>query len=245
MKISVILPVYNEIDTISEILSRVKKAAYDKEIIVVDDASSDGTKEYLEKAALADRTLKVDFHPENKGKTAAIRTALEHVTGDIVIIQDGDLEYNPADYPKLVEPIVSGGADVVYGSRFFDVNRYLFAWHWLVNKIREKPYEIKYLSNFMGIQFLNFLMLVLYGVKLSDIATGYKVFRSGVIKGIRLDTDRFEFCYEVSAKIAKKGIKIMEVPIDYHPRSDLSGKKITWKDGVGASKTLLKYRFRD
>jgi len=245
MKLSILMPVYNEIENIEQIIKRVLNSNYEKEIIIVDDGSTDGTREFLLQYAKNYNNIKVYYHDINRGKTAAIRTALKYISGDIVIIQDGDLEYNPSDYQQLIEPIISNGADVVYGSRFFNINKYLFVWHWFSSKLFKKPYEIKYLSNFFGIQFLNFVALLLYGVKISDIATGYKVFKQGVIKEIELDSDRFEFCYEITAKIAKKNIKIKEVSIDYHPRSNLRGKKITWRDGISALKALIKYKIVD
>lgn len=245
MKLSVIMPVYNERESIEEIVGRVVNSGYQQEIIIVDDGSSDGTRNILRKIAERHDNLNVYYHDVNMGKTAAIRTALKYITGDIVIIQDGDLEYNPSDYKQLTGPIIRGESDVVYGSRFLNVNKLLFVWHWFIAKLHERPYEIRYLSNFLGIQLLNTAVLLLYGVKVSDIATGYKVFKNEVIKSIRLDTNRFEFCYEVTAKIAKKHIKIKEVAINYNPRSNLKGKKITWKDGVYAMWTLVKYRFMD
>lgn len=245
MKLSIVMPVYNEIENIEQIIEKVLSSNFDKEIIIIDDGSTDGTGDFLLRYAKNHNNIKVYYHDMNRGKTAAIRTALEHISGDIVVIQDGDLEYNPADYKQLVEPIISDRADVVYGSRFFNINKYLFVWHWFSSKLFKKPYEIKYLSNFFGIQLLNFIAFLLYGAKISDIATGYKVFRRNIIKEIKLDSDRFEFCYEITAKIAKKNIKIKEVPIDYHPRSNLRGKKITWRDGVSALKTLIKYKIAD
>lgn len=245
MKLSVVMPVYNEIESIEQIIERVMDSNYEKEIIIIDDGSTDGTREFLKRNLKNHNNIKVYYHNVNKGKTAAIRTALKYITGDIVIIQDGDLEYNPSDYKQLIKPITSNGADVVYGSRFLNINKYLFVWHWFLTKLAERPYEIKYLSNFFGIQLLNMIAFLLYGVKISDIATGYKVFRQDVIKDIKLDSNRFEFCYEITAKVAKKNIRIKEAPIDYHPRSNLKGKKITWKDGIWALWTLIKYKFVD
>jgi glycosyltransferase involved in cell wall biosynthesis len=239
------MPVYNEIESIGEIIKRVLETKFDKEIIIVDDGSSDGTRKFIEQNFQNNNTIKVYHHEVNQGKTAAIRTALKHITGDIVIIQDADLEYNPADYKRLLRPIVYNKTQVVYGSRFLYINKYLFIWHWFLNKFLGKHYEIRYLSHFLGIQFLNFLAFLLYGIKLTDIATGYKIFKSEAIKDIKLDTDRFEFCYEITAKIAKKKMRVKEVPINYHPRSNLKGKKLTWKDGIWASWTLIKYKFVD
>ena len=243
MKLSIIMPVYNEIETIDQIIKRVLDTDYEKEVIIVDDGSNDGTREFLKDNIKNSDIIKV-YHHTNKGKTAAIRTALPYVSADIVIIQDGDLEYNPSDYRQLIEPIVYNKADVVYGSRFLEINKYIFVWHWLLNRFFKRHYEIKYLSHFLGIQFLNFLAFLLYGIKITDIATGYKVFKSEVIKNIRLDFNRFEFCYEITAKLAKKNIKIKEVPINYHPRSNLKGKKITWKDALWAIWTLIICKFK-
>lgn len=243
MKLSIIMPVYNEIETIEEIIKKVMDCGYEKELIIVDDGSNDGTRRFLEDNIKDSNTVRAYYHDVNRGKTAAIRTALKYISGDIVIIQDGDMEYSPSDYKQLIEPIVSDEVDVVYGSRFLGVNKPLFVWHWFLNNISERPYEIKYLSHFIGILFLNFMAFLLYGVKLTDIATGYKVFKSELIKKIRLDTNRFEFCYEVTAKLAKRNVKIKEVHIDYHPRSNLKGKKLTWRDGIWATWALIKCKF--
>jgi len=242
MKLSIIMPVYNEIESIEEIIKKVLDTGYDKEVIIVDDGSSDGTRELLKKGAENRMDVKVVRHDVNRGKTAALRTGLAHVTGDVVIIQDADLEYNPADYEQLIRPIASGEASVVYGSRFLNVDKRLFVWYWFLNRFLGKHYEIRYLSHFLGILFLNTLAFLLYGVRLTDIATGYKVFEADILRGIRLDTDRFEFCYEITAKVAKRHIGIKEVSINYHPRSNLKGKKITWVDGIWAAWTLLRCR---
>lgn len=243
MKLSIVMPVYNEINNIENILKRVSDVTYDKEIIVVDDGSNDGTREFLMNNFKNGKNIKVIFHKINTGKTAAIRTALKHVTGNIVIIQDGDLEYNPHDYGKLIEPILSGDSSVVYGSRFLSMNQHRFVWDWFLSKLCGNHYEIRYLSHFLGVKFLNILASVLYGIRITDIATGYKVFKAETIKDMVLYTNRFEFCYEITAKIAKRNIKIKEVPISYHPRLNSEGKKITWKDGVSAIWVLMKCRF--
>ncbi|MDP2939817.1 MAG: glycosyltransferase family 2 protein [Candidatus Omnitrophota bacterium] len=245
MKLSIIMPVYNEIESIEHILRRVSEVKYDKEIIIVDDGSKDGTREFLKNNKADFDGVKVFYHDVNSGKTAAIRTALKYITGDIVIIQDADLEYNPTDYKQLIEPIISGEFEVVYGSRFLNLDKRFVIWHWFLNKFLGRHYEVIYLSHFFGILFLNLLAFLLYGVKITDIATGYKVFKSEIIKEIWLDTNRFEFCYEITAKIAKRNIRIKEVPIKYHPRSILKGKKITWKDGIRAALTLIKYKFKN
>jgi len=221
MKLSIIIPAYNEVDTIQETINRVKSVQLDKEIIVVDDCSSDGTRELLEKC----RDIKLFMHETNMGKGMAIRTALQHVEGDIVIIQDADLEYDPEDYHVMIEPIVNGVADVVYGSRF------------LLGK--PKMYTANYIAN----RLLAISANVLFGGKITDEATCYKAFRAKIITNMPLDCRRFEFCPEVTAKILRSGTKIVEVPVRYTARTSEQGKKIGWKDGVEAFWTLFKYRF--
>jgi len=229
MKLSIIMPVYNEKSTIKEIIHQIKNVPIDKEIIIADDCSTDGTREILRKLQSEEYDkgeIKIIYHEKNMGKGWAIRTALKYVSGEIVIIQDADLEYEPEDYPRLIEPIVSGEASVVYGPRSLGK-------------------KISYLSFYLGGQFLSFLTNILYGSHITDEATCYKVFRADVIKGINLKCERFEFCPEVTAKLLKKGYKIYEVPIHYYPRSIKEGKKINWKDGLEAIWTLIKYRFID
>ncbi len=224
MKTSVIIPVYNERDTIAETISRVRASPVEKEIIVIDDASTDDTADLV--ARLADPDLKLLRQPHNQGKGAAIRRALTEAAGDIVLIQDADLEYDPADYPNLIAPIESGEADVVYGTRAPDF-RGMRLPHRLFNWIAAR------LAN------------LLYQAHISDEATCYKVFRAEVIKRIPLKCRRFEFCPEVTAKVRKRGLRIQEVAISYQARSIGAGKKIRWWDGVEALWTLLKYRFTD
>ena len=223
MKLSVILPVVNEAHTIGPILERVLAVPLDKEIIVVDDGSTDGTWETLQHYATACTVLR---HAHNRGKGAAIRTALGHVTGDIVITQDADLEYDPEDYRKLIEPIVNGNADVVYGSR-------------LLNGRSPSAGFAFYL----GGRFLTWLANFLYGLHITDEATGYKVFRTQLIRGLPLASKGFEFCPEVTALLGLRHIPIVEVPIGYHPRSVAEGKKIRWRDGLMAIWILIRYRF--
>jgi glycosyltransferase involved in cell wall biosynthesis len=228
MKLSVIIPVYNEQATVAELIKRVKKAkASLKEIILVDDASTDKSAGILKKIAKNDRLLKLVVHPKNHGKGAAIHSGLKHVTGDIVLIQDADLEYSPADYPKLLKPITSGKVKVVYGSRFLG-----------------KKVSFKLLS-FIANKVLSLLTRILYRTSMTDMETCYKVFTTKVIKSIHLSANRFDFEPEVTAKILKKGLKIQEVPISYQGRHKYEGKKIGWKDGFAAIWTLLKYRFVD
>jgi len=221
MKLSVIIPVYNEAGTILEIIQRVKEAPFEKEIIVVDDSSTDGTASLLKENS---EGIKALFHDRNKGKGAAIRTALPHITGDIAIIQDADLEYHPSEYPRLISPILNGVADVVYGSRFQGgTHRVLYFWHSIGNNV------VTTLSN----MFTN--------LNLSDMETGYKVFRSEVLKRIKIESSRFGFEPEITAKIAKMGCRIYEVPISYWGRDYSEGKKINWKDGLAALYWIIKF----
>jgi glycosyltransferase involved in cell wall biosynthesis len=223
LKLSIIIPAYNEVGTIEESIARVKPVTYEKEIIVVDDCSTDGTRELLEKIA----DIKLICHERNLGKGRAIRNALQHVTGDIVIIHDADLEYYPEDIPTIVEPIIRGEADVVYGSRFLNSRP----------KMR--------LANYVANKLLAFTANLLYKAGITDEATCYKAFRTSVIKAIPLTCERFEFCPEVTAKLRRRGIKIHEVPIRYTARSFRQGKKIGVWDGIIALWTLLKFRFVD
>ena len=228
MRLSIIMPVYNEKETIAEIIRKVKEVDLNdikKEIIIVDDFSTDGTRKILEK--VKDNEIKIIYHDKNMGKGYAIRTALKYVTGDIVIIQDADLEYNPEDYIKLILPIIKGENKVVYGSRMLGKNKY------------------SSLSFFLGGQLVTFVANLLYGTKITDEPTCYKVFNSDVIKNLNLECKGFEFCPEVTAKVAKKGFKIKEIPISYYPRDKKHGKKINWKDGLEAIWILIKYRFKN
>lgn len=228
MKLSVIIPVYNEKNTIVEIISRVKAVNIDKEIIVVDDCSTDGTRDILKSISISNNPIKLFFHETNLGKGFAIRTALQHVSGDIVIIQDADLEYDPQDYYKLIKPIINGKELVVYGSRRLTYNLSNYSHLWFL----------------LGGMFLSWLTKILYKANITDEPTCYKVFRTDVIKNVNLVCKRFEFCPEVTAKVLKKGIRIHEVPIHYYPRKKHEGKKINWKDGIHAIWTLLKYRLK-
>ena len=226
MKLSVVIPVYNEIETINEILKRVQSVPHDKEIIVVDDRSTDGTTELL--SHISDDNITVLFHPVNRGKGAALRTGFERVTGDIVIIQDADLEYDPSEYGRLIEPILDGRADVVYGSRFTGgPQRVLFFWHYVGNK------------------FLTLLSNMLTNVNLSDMETCYKVFRAHLLEKITIKSNRFGFEPEITAKFAKLKCRIYEVPISYSGRNYEEGKKITWTDGFAALVHIIRFRFFD
>ena len=226
MKISIIIPAYNEEKTIKEVIETISLIDIPKEIVIVDDCSSDETREIL--AGIESDEIKVFYHERNMGKGAAVRTALEHVTGDIVIIQDADLEYDPRDYPALMKPIVEGRADVVYGSRFLGgPHRVLFFWHYVGNRI------ITTFSN------------MLTNLNLTDMETGYKAFRREVIQGLNLRSNRFGFEPEITMKLAKSGFIIYEVPISYRGRDYSEGKKITWKDGIAALFHILRFRFFD
>ena len=226
-KLSVVVPVYNEKATIRDIIKRVQAEQSEKEIIIVDDCSTDGTKEILSGMSKKSE-LKVLFHNKNMGKGAALRTGFKEVTGDIVIIQDADLEYNPAEYSKLIQPILEGKADVVYGSRFTgETHRVLLFWHYLGNK------------------FLTFLSNMLTNLNLSDMETCYKVFRSSILKEISFRSNCFGFEPEFTVKVAKKGYRIYETSISYAGRDYSEGKKIGWKDGLVAIYTLFRYRLFD
>jgi len=227
-RISVIIPVYNEKKTILEIIKRVKVVKIPKEIIIIDDFSKDGTREILKK--IKDNEIKVLFHNKNYGKGHAIRTGLDEIKGKIVIIQDADLEYDTNDYPKLIEPIEKGKTKVVYGTRFPEGKKH--------PSIFKNPF-------FLANKVLTLTSNILYNANITDEPTCYKVFDSEVLKSINLKCEKFEFCPEATAKVRKKGYKILEVPIAYYPRSVKEGKKIKWEDGLEALWTLIKYRFVD
>jgi len=228
-KISIIIPVFNELNTLKKILEKVENADFcllEKEIILVDDASKDGTKNLLEN--IEDK-YKVLYHAGNMGKGAAVRTALYYATGDIIIIQDADLEYNPGDYNALIKLILEDKADVVYGSRF-------------LSSQEEKRFR---LLQYLGNKFLTFFTNILFGVALSDMETCYKAFRADVIKSILIKSNRFDFEPEVTAKILKLKYLLKEVPVSYDGRNYSEGKKIGWKDGFMAIHALLWYRIFD
>jgi len=229
-KLSVVVPVFNELQWVREIVRRIRAVPIPTEIILIDDFSTDGTREIL-KELEKDADIRVYFHDKNRGKGAALRTGFAAATGDVVLVQDADLEYDPAEYPRLIQPIIDGRADVVFGSRFIGENhRVLYFWHYVANKC------LTMLSNF----FTN--------LNLTDMETCYKVFRREVIQGITLKSNRFGFEPEVTAKIAKKknpAWRIYEIPISYSGRTYEEGKKIRAKDGINALYCIIRYRLRD
>jgi glycosyltransferase involved in cell wall biosynthesis len=226
MKLSIVIPCYNEEKTILEILERIRQVdlgEVEKEIIVVDDRSSDRTRELLQSSDKLDKLL---LHERNQGKGMALRTGFAAVTGDIVIVQDADLEYDPNDYQALIQPIIEGRTQVVYGSRNLKAN------------------EFSYKTFQLGGELLTWITNILFGSKLTDEPTCYKVFSAELLRSIPLECTRFEFCPEITAKVLKRGIEIVELPINYFPRSKEEGKKINWRDGLQAIWTLLKWRFK-
>ncbi len=227
MKITVIIPVYNEVESIREIIKRVKATKLAHEIIIVDDGSQDGTREAI-KTLNGRGNVRVLLHERNLGKGAAVRTGLAAAQGDVLLIQDADLEYDPRDYPKLIQPLKEGIADVVYGSRFLGgPRRATMFWHMVAN------------------QTLTLMTNILYDTILSDMETGYKVFRRKVIEGMRLRAKSFDFEPEFTAKVLKRRYRIYEVPIAFNPRDYSQGKKIKLQDAFAAVWTLLKYKFMD
>lgn len=229
-KVSIVVPVFNERATIAKLIERVLSidlGTNDKEVIVIDDGSIDGTRDILKEMS-ARNGVRIFYHQKNRGKGASLRTGFHHATGEIIIIQDADLEYDPKEYRKLLEPIISGKADVVYGSRFHaGPRRVLLFWH------------------FVGNVFLTLLSNALNNLTLSDMETCYKVFTRRVLAAITLRSNRFGFEPEFTAKVARKKFRIYEVPISYSGRDYSEGKKITWKDGVRAIFAIIWYRFFD
>ena len=227
MKLSVIIPVYNEVESIREIVRRVQKVRLANEIVIVDDGSTDGTRDLLAELD-GRRSVRVIFHEQNQGKGSAVRTGISNARGDVLLIQDADLEYDPQDYPSLLKPITEGVADVVYGSRFLSgPRRVTMFWHMIAN------------------QLLTLTTNLLFDTILSDMETGYKVFRREVLNGITLRAKRFDFEPEFTAKMLKRHLRIFEVPITFNPRDYSEGKKIKLKDAFEAVWTLIKYRFVD
>jgi glycosyltransferase involved in cell wall biosynthesis len=229
MKLSVVIPVYNEKETLKDIIAVVRSVdtGCNMEMVVVDDCSTDGTQDLLRELEQEQQDLNIQYHPENRGKGAALRTGFEKATGDIVLIQDADLEYDPHDYPQLLQPIMDGKADVVYGSRFIGggPHRVVFFWHYLGNK------------------FLTLLSNMTTNLNLTDMEVCYKVFRRDVLEHIQIQENRFGFEVEITAKVARGDWRIFEVPISYYGRTYAEGKKITWRDGFRALWCILKYGF--
>jgi glycosyltransferase involved in cell wall biosynthesis len=228
MKLSIVIPVYNERNTIKEILRRVKQVDLgdlEREIIIVDDNSQDGTRNIL--AMEEDSITRVIYHPQNRGKGAAVRSGYKAATGDLIVVQDADLEYDPEDFPKLLEPILKGKAQVVYGSRFTGPRKNMLFWHYVGNR------------------FLALTTNVLFNTTLSDMETCYKLMTREVLDSLDLKSDHFDIEPEITAKILKQRIRIFEVPISYAGREMEEGKKITWRDGLPALWTLIKYRFKN
>jgi glycosyltransferase involved in cell wall biosynthesis len=228
-KLTVVVPVYNERNTLVEVLRRMRAVelpdGIEKEIIVVDDGSTDGTRDVLRQ--LGDSTVRIVMLDKNEGKGAALRAGFAHATGEFVLVQDADLEYDPEDWPKLLNPVLRGRARVVYGSRFTGERRNMLLLHWIGNR------------------FLSMTTNVLYNTTLSDMETCYKLMERTLIDEMKLTSNRFDIEAEMSAKILKRGVRIYEVPISYSGREFDEGKKITWRDGFSALYTLIKYRFRD
>lgn len=225
MKLSVIIPCYNEVNTIETLIAAVRESPYpDKEIIVVDDCSTDGTRELLD-SKIAPLVAKIYYHAVNQGKGAALRTGIQAALGDIVIIQDADLEYDPDEYGKVIAPIIAGKADVVYGSRF----------------IGENPHRVLYFWHRVGNGFLTLLSNIFTDLNLTDMETCYKAFRREIIQGIAIEENRFGFEPEITAKVARKKCRVYEVGISYYGRTYSEGKKIGWKDGMRAIWCILKY----
>jgi glycosyltransferase involved in cell wall biosynthesis len=226
MLLSIIMPVYNEVKTVTAVIDRVMETPYTKELIIVDDGSTDGTRDILKN--INAENIQVHFHEKNLGKGGAIRTGWNKASGDILLIQDADTEYDPSDYKALLQPIIDGKADVVFGSRFVGYpRRVLFFWHSLGNK------------------FLTLLANMLNDMNLSDMETGYKVFTREVQQAISTRSNRFGFEPEFTAKVAKKNFRVYEVPISYYGRGYKEGKKITWRDGLAAFYWIVRFRFFD
>ncbi len=223
--LSVIVPVYNERVTVAEVIRRIRavELPVDVEVIVVDDGSSDGTDKVL--SALGDSTVRILRHDVNQGKGAAIRTGMAVARGDLLLVQDADLEYDPEDWPSLLSPILRGKARIVYGSRFTGQRKNMMPLHW------------------MGNRFLSLVTNVLYSSTMSDMETCYKLFDRRVLEGITIESDKFDFEPEITAKVLRRGYRVYEVPISYAGREINEGKKITWRDGFGALRALIKYRF--
>jgi len=225
MKVSIVIPCYNERGTIAKIVEAVRSAPVeDKEIIVIDDGSNDGTQTLL-REQLSSRVDQIIYHPVNRGKGAALRTGFAAASGDIILVQDADLEYSPEEYPLLLEPIISGKADAVFGSRFMG----------------GRPHRVVFFWHMVGNRFLTLLSNMFTNLNLTDVESGYKAFRAPLIKSIRIEEERFGFEPEITAKLAKKRCRIYEVGISYYGRTYEEGKKIGWRDGLQALYVIIKY----
>lgn len=228
LTVSVLIPVYNERHTIEKVIERVRDCGVKTQIVLVDDCSQDGTRDILKRIAGTEKDLTIRFHEVNRGKGAAIRTALAEATGEVCIIQDADMEYDPVEYPRLLAPIEAGVADVVYGSRFLGgPHRVLFFWHQLGNML------------------LTLMSNVLTNLNFTDMETGYKMFRTDLLKQMKLTSDRFGFEPEVTARVAQMRCRVYELPISYWGREYAEGKKITWRDGVAALWHIIKFNLLD
>lgn len=229
-KLSIVIPVYNEVGTLEEILRQVQAVdiGIEKEIVLVDDCSTDGARELLKQIeASGHASVRVFYHDVNRGKGAALRTGFQHVDGDMTLVQDADLEYNPQDYPKLIQPILDGEADAVYGSRF------------------KTGRGQGLLSSYAANRFLTAFSNLVNGLNLTDMETCYKAVKTSILREIPLHSDRFGFEPEITAKLAKRKCRICEVPITYHGRDYHEGKKVSWKDGVAAMGHIIRFRFKD
>lgn len=227
-RLSVVIPVYNEVDTLREVVKRVQAVGIDKEILIVDDGSTDGSQEVAGELASAAENVKALRHERNQGKGSALRTGFSHAIGDFVIVQDADLEYDPADYPKLLRPLVQGKADAVYGSRF----------------LTGSEHRVLYYRHYLGNRFLTMLSNLATDLNLTDMESCYKVFRRDLLRSLVIQEDRFGFEPEITSKIAKAGARVYEVGISYHGRTYAEGKKIRPRDGLWALWCILKYYFQ-
>ena len=230
MKLSIVIPAYNEVDTIEKVIERVMDTPHSKELIIVDDCSTDGTRELLGK--IKTDGINIYYHDKNQGKGAALRTGFKMVQGDIVIIQDADMEYDPNDYAKLLEPIMCGKAEVVYGSRFLSNKHFFYC------------KKFFYIAHFLGNKFLNILLNLLYNSKVTDMETCYKVMTKKALDSMDLTESRFDIEPAITANLLLKGYNVYEVPISYSPRGYSEGKKIMWSDGIIAIYVLFKYKFK-
>ena len=230
MRVSVIVPIYNEENTVRAVVQKILQSPAEVwEVVLVDDGSTDNTRSRVHSEVLGlDQRLRLLTHDRNRGKGAALRTALEHVQGDIVLIQDADLEYDPAEYPVLLKPILEDKADVVYGSRF----------------VGGRPHRVVYFWHMIGNKFLTLLSNMMTDINLTDMESGFKVFRREILEQVRIEEDRFGFEPEITAKVARLKCRIYEVGISYYGRTYCEGKKITWRDGVRAIYCILKYNLR-